>query len=88
MFFPAALGIIGMLFILFSFILDEFTKINRETRINNLINVLGSSMMVYYAFKIKAWPFLILNLIWAVTSLVKIFILRNNTKSKNKKRIF
>ena len=86
MFFPALTGIIGMFFILFSFILDEFTKINRETRLNNLINLIGALALVYYAFKIKAIPFLVLNLIWVITSIVKIFILRNNNKPKNKKR--
>jgi len=69
--FAGLIGIIGMFFILSAFILDEFTKINRETRINNLVNLIGSAMLVYYAFTIKALPFIILNSVWVVASIIK-----------------
>ncbi len=65
------IGITGMFCILSAFVLDEFTKINRETKLNNSINLIGSSMLVYYAFAIKAWPFFVLNSVWAIASIVK-----------------
>lgn len=67
------IGIIGMVFILAAFILDEFVrKFNRETIKYNLLNVLGSGMLLYYAFSLKGWPFVVLNLVWMGTALVKL----------------
>lgn len=67
------IGIIGMVFILAAFILDEFVrKFNRDTIKYNLLNVLGSGMLLYYAFSLKGWPFVVLNLVWMGTALVKL----------------
>lgn len=67
------IGIIGMVFILISFILDEFwKKFNQDTVIYNLINILGSGMLIYYALTLEGWPFLILNAVWLIAATVKV----------------
>lgn len=69
-------GIGGVIFILIAFILDEFyKKINSETVTYNLLNIVGSGLLIYYAYVLKSWPFVVLNAAWlsaAVVKLVKI----------------
>lgn len=67
------IGIIGMFLILIAFILDEFVKkFNQNTVQYNAVNIFGSGMLLYYAFSIVSWPFVILNLVWMVAALVKL----------------
>jgi hypothetical protein len=68
------IGIIGMFFILVGFVLDEFTKQWTKNSIRyNVINILGSGMLIYYAFTIASWPFVVLNVIWFISAVVKLF---------------
>jgi hypothetical protein len=72
----AVIGIVGMLFILVAFILDEFVKkFNQNTVQYNILNIIGSGLLAYYAFASAVWPFLVLNVIWFLVAgykLVKI----------------
>ena len=48
------MGLVGMLCILTAFILDEFVKkFNQNTIRYNLLNVVGSGLLLYYAFSLK-----------------------------------
>lgn len=67
------LGIAGMLLILAAFVMDEFyKKWNQDTLRYNFANLLGSGFLLYYAYALASWPFLILNGVWFVTALVKL----------------
>ena len=67
------IGIVGMTFILVAFILDEFAKkFNQDTIQYNLFNIFGSGLLSYYAFVLKGWPFLILNIVWLVVAAIKL----------------
>jgi len=67
------IGIIGMAFILAGFVLDEFwKKFNQDTIIYNLLNIIGSGMLIYYAFTLKGWPFFILNSVWLLAAGIKL----------------
>ena len=73
------IGIIGMLCILTAFVLQEWvTKINEDTISYNLLNIIGSGLLVYYAFTIASWPFIILNGVWCLTALVKLIKVAQN----------
>ncbi len=64
-----AVGIAGMILILLAFILDEFyKKWNQNTVQYNLLNIIGSGLLVYYALTLKGWPFVILNVVWLATA--------------------
>jgi len=75
------IGIVGMTFILTGFILDEFFKrYNQDTIFYNVINIVGSAMLTYYAITLKSVPFIILNVVWFITAcykLVRIYIKLN-----------
>lgn len=66
-------GVIGVIFILAAFMLNAFyKKINAETYTYNLLNIIGSGLMIYYAYILQSWPFLILNAVWLLAALVKL----------------
>lgn len=58
------LGILGMALILIAFVLDEFRKFDSDSGQYNLLNLVGSGLLVYYAYTLWSIPFLILNGIW------------------------
>jgi hypothetical protein len=63
------IGITGMFFILLGFILDEFfKKWNQDTVQYNVLNIIGSLLLIYYAYTLNSWPFLILNVVWFIVA--------------------
>jgi hypothetical protein len=63
------IGITGMSFILLGFILDEFfKKWNQDTVQYNVLNIIGSLLLIYYAYTLNSWPFLILNVVWFIVA--------------------
>lgn len=66
-------GIAGAFFILVAFLLDEFYKnYNSETLPYNLLNLVGSALLIYYAYKLQSWPFLVLNVVWFSAAGIKL----------------
>jgi len=67
------LGVAGMLFILAAFVMDEFYKTwSQDTLRYNIFNLLGSGVLIYYAFTLGSIPFLILNGVWFITAVIKL----------------
>ena len=63
------IGLGGMLLILVAFLLNQ-THVWKDTDfIYDFFNLLGGGLLVSYAGLINSWPFLLLNLVWAVFSL-------------------
>jgi len=67
------IGIIGAGIILVFFLLNQSHKIDRDSLRYDIGNLVGSSFLIYYSWLIEATPFLVLNLIWAISSLRDIF---------------
>jgi hypothetical protein len=67
-------GIIGMSLILIAFFMDEFyyKKFNQDTVQYNLLNIIGSGCLMFYAITLVSWPFIILNTAWLITASVKL----------------
>ena len=66
------IGTVGMFFILIAFILNEInSKYNEDSVFNNLLNIFGSSLLIYYAFILAGWPFLVLNILWLLVAIWK-----------------
>jgi len=67
------LGIGGTVFILTAFVLDEFYKKFRQDSIQyNLINIIGSGLLLIYGLFLQAWPFVILNAVWFIVAVIKL----------------
>ena len=63
------IGIGGAIIILIFFLLNQVHKIGRDDRWYDIGNVIGSLLLVTYAYLIMSIPFLILNTVWLVVSL-------------------
>ena len=73
---PLMIGIGGTFFILAAFVLNEFyNKFNQNMIKYNLLNIIGSAGLIYYAVFLSAWPFLILNSIWFVVAVLKLMVI-------------
>ena len=62
-------GYIGLLFILTAFILNISKKINTDSKLYNILNLIGGASLTYYSFTLKSIPFIILQAIWAIFAL-------------------
>ncbi|MBI2141481.1 hypothetical protein HYU16_03590 [Candidatus Woesearchaeota archaeon] len=65
-------GIAGMTIILILFILSQMKKLSQDSTAYDAANAVGAFMLVYYAFALKAWPFLVLNSVWGLFSLYEV----------------
>ena len=71
------IGIFGMLCILIAFYFNEFHKSwNRETVRYNILNIVGSGMLVYYAYTLISLPFMILNGVWFLVAVYKLWLIK------------
>lgn len=66
------LGLGGMTLILIGFIAEELEKMNDQSPLYNLINLVGAGLLAWYAFTLASIPFLVLNIIWALVALWKL----------------
>jgi large-conductance mechanosensitive channel len=69
---PILIGIIGASSILISFFLDLFDIIEETSKLYLGLNIFGGLILSYYAFLENVIPFLILNIIWTIISIVKL----------------
>jgi len=64
------IGIVGAILLLFGFIVRKNKKIGVGTVFFNVLNLFGSTFLTLYAWDGAAWPFFILNGVWAIDSAV------------------
>jgi len=67
------IGILGALLVLVCFVANELNVLDRHSLIYDVGNVLGSVLLIIYAYLIGSWPFLILNAVWAAVALRDLF---------------
>lgn len=63
------LGSLGALLILIAFILGQIHVWKDDSLIYDVVNLLGSVILIIYGVLISGWPFVVLNSIWAIVSL-------------------
>ncbi len=63
------IGIVGMAFILLSFMMVQTHRWTQDDFVYDFLNFLGSAFLVISAVASHAWPFVILNTIWGLYSL-------------------
>ena len=82
------IGVIGMVLILGAFIGDLFKKITEDFVIYNIINIVGALALAYYAYTLNSFPFLILELIWAIFAGYKLLLIyKKKTAGVNRNKI-
>lgn len=63
------IGIIGALIILYTFVMNQLEKLSADSFRYDFLNLVGSAILVYYAFALGSLPFLIINGVWMLLSL-------------------
>ncbi|MBW2973764.1 hypothetical protein KY346_05190 [Candidatus Woesearchaeota archaeon] len=66
---PELSGIIGAAIILFAFFMNQTEKWKSDSVIYDATNFVGAVLLGVYSYALRAWPFLVLNIIWALVSL-------------------
>jgi hypothetical protein len=74
---------IGVTLILIAYFGNATGKIP-QNKIYFSLNVAGSILAGYGAYLVQLWPIVILEVIWAITSLFEIYIISGKTKSLKK----
>ncbi len=78
-----AAGIAGMALVLLAFVMEEFyASWNHDTVRYNFVNILGSGLLVYYAFTLSSILFMILNGVWFLAALYKLTMIGFKKKKK------
>lgn len=67
--FITALGIVGASLILLAFILEQNQTWKNTDLKYDLVNAVGSLILVTYGILINGWPFVVLNSVWAIVSI-------------------
>ncbi len=64
------IGTIGVGLILIAYLLSTFRYLSSESRIYYMLNLVGAGLACYASWLIDYWPFVILEGVWTVVSLV------------------
>ncbi len=57
-------GMSGLICLLLAFIMNLFKKFSQESSSYLLLNIVGGTLLGYYAYTLNSIPFLILEIIW------------------------
>ena len=72
--FPLIIGSCGVGLLLIAFVLNLVGKLSEEHPLYLLMNFVGAFMAAYYAFEGRVIPFVILELVWGITALVRLVL--------------
>ena len=64
------IGIIGVSLILLAYFLNIFSLIPKEGKLFFLMNIFGAGLACYASLLIHYWPFVILEGVWALVSIL------------------
>lgn len=66
--YTISIGIFGATLLLLAFVCNQLHFWKDEYLIYDLCNFFGGSLMVWYALLLGAYPFAVLNAVWAIVS--------------------
>ena len=69
MIFTELIGYLGLILITTPFILEELNKLDYRSKTYNILNFIGSSLLIWYSLQSKVYVFTIANAVWAVFAL-------------------
>jgi len=62
--FETIVGVVGATCILVAFILNQMGKWSKDSFSYDLVNTIGSLILIIYAYLLLSYPFLVLNSVW------------------------
>ena len=66
--FDLIIGTVGATLVLIAFLLRNNKQYGNGTQIYLLLNFFGAGFLLYYAYIGKAWPFVVLDLVWTINA--------------------
>lgn len=69
LFNDSTLGILGAAIILYAFLMNQTGRWKPTDFFYDLLNFIGSAILIFYSFFEGVYPFAILNTVWALVSL-------------------
>ncbi len=66
------IGTIGVLILLIAFGLNISHKITENSPLYLIMNIVGSLMAAWYAYVGNVYPFIVLEIVWAVTAFIRL----------------
>lgn len=60
------IGLIGLILVLFAFVLENTGKLHKKHYVYNWLNLVGSVFLIVYAIILSSWIFVILNTAWVL----------------------
>ena len=67
------IGTVGVTLLLIAFALNITKKINSQSSVYLLLNVFGAGLAGVSSYMIQFWPFVVLESVWVVASLLPLF---------------
>lgn len=64
------IGTAGTIFILIAFVFNQTHRWRDDDIIYDLFNLIGGLLLITYSFLLKTYPFLVLNAVWSLVSLM------------------
>ncbi|MDY6777828.1 MAG: hypothetical protein SVU32_04120 [Candidatus Nanohaloarchaea archaeon] len=58
------IGTSGMLLLLVAFVLNLLKKMTQDSVTYNVLNLVGGALLIYYAYALNSYPFLVLEAVW------------------------
>ncbi len=63
-------GITGVAIITLAYLLNLFRFLHKEHDVYLWMNIVGAAVLTYYSFQINNMPFIVLNILWALFTLI------------------
>ena len=73
------IGTIGVSLLLIGFGLNISNKLSETSKIYLLLNIVGSLMAAWYAYTGDIYPFIVLELVWALVAFVRLLNVSKST---------
>lgn len=71
-------GWIGMVLILVAYYLVSVKKVSGQAYIYQLLNFFGALGIIWNTFAQRAWPAMILNVVWAIIAVITILLTKRS----------
>ncbi|MDY6770947.1 MAG: hypothetical protein SV186_03250 [Candidatus Nanohaloarchaea archaeon] len=62
------IGTTGMLLLLVAFVLNLVERLAQDDTWYTALNFVGGGLLVYYAYALNSYPFLVLELVWTLSA--------------------
>lgn len=70
---PITIGSVGVGLLLIAFVLNLLKVLSERGRVYLLMNFVGASLACWYAWQGRVIPFVVLEAVWGLTALVRMF---------------